>query len=113
MCAHTLTCGAQPELSICCLRQLIGQGRLGRALRTPLVPLTPALTWNAINRLSLRLQTKPARICLLRPSRSPGLGVELPEGMAFTGRPGRVLPVLGGGATAVDKAPGAHASSPS
>lgn len=38
--------------------------------------------------------------------------MELPEGMAFAGSPGRVLPVLGGGATAVDRAPGAHASSP-
>lgn len=76
-------------------------------------PLDPSPDLERITRLSLRLQTEPARICLLRPSRSPGLGVELPEGMAFTGSPGRVLPVLGGGATAVDKAPGAHASSPS
>ena len=35
VCTH---CRQRPERSIRCLRQLIGQGRLGRALRTPSSP---------------------------------------------------------------------------
>lgn len=73
------------------------------------------------NRRCFRLQTHPARVGLLRPCRSLGLAVDLPKGTAFTRpraaplfrrSPRRVLPVLGGRATAVYRAPDSGASSP-
>lgn len=90
-----------------------------RPVRQPPLGPSPGLEHNVSKQL--RLQTQPTRVCLLRPSRSLGLEVELPEGMAFTlpladprGRrsPGRVLEALGGGATAAVRAPGSNAFSP-
>lgn len=82
MCVHTRPAGPRTLYPLPLTAHRTGSP--GKSAPYPILPLVPALASSAVTRLSLRLQTYPARVCLLCPSRSLGLKVELPEGMAFT-----------------------------
>lgn len=86
LCVHSRV-RRRPELSILCLRQFIGS-RSPRWSTLHHLPLAPAPAWSATSGGSVRLQTHPAQVYLLRPSLSLGLGVDLPEGTAFFTQPG-------------------------
>lgn len=112
------------ELSNACLRQHIRRGLLGRA-PVPHPPLGPSPGLDGVQPSSTALDSRPTpreRVCSARTARwawecpGPGNGATGENGLhrAPRGRhsPRWVLWVLGGCATAVDRAPGSSASSP-